>query len=274
MLTHPLANGGFRLRYGKTRTSGFSAAAIHPSTMHLLDKYIATGTQLKVERPGKAAAITLCSSIEGPIVKLNNGSVVRIENEKEAKEFLEEVKEILFLGDFLFNYGDFSENGHILVPVGYCEEWWAQELEKATVDMFGNLDLDKLSDLLQIPAEWLDRLLKEPTKLKIDGKIAIDITEKLKIPLHPRYSYHWNCISKEELLKLFKWMNKANVRIEEDSIKKIIVPVKEEKRILELIGIPHLLVNNEFVVIEKNDACALAYSFSMQEEFNVKDLEK
>ncbi len=275
VLTHPLSHGGFRLRYGRTRISGFSAASIHPATMHLLNKYIATGTQLKVERPGKAAAITLCDSIEGPIVKLDDGSVLRIYGEGQSKELAERVKEILFLGDFLFNYGDFSENGHMLVPPGYCEEWWVQELEKATVDMFGNLDLDKLAELLQISAEWLDRLLKEPTKAKVDGNVAVNITERLNIPLHPKYSYHWNCISTEQLSKLFKWVSKANVRVEENTIQKIIIPYREEeKRILELIGAPHLCVNKEFVVLEKDDAIAIAYSFSLQDELKPKDLEK
>jgi len=70
VLTHPLASGGFRLRYGRGRVSGYSATSIHPSTMHILKKYLATGTQLKIERPGKATSITVCDSIEGPIVKL------------------------------------------------------------------------------------------------------------------------------------------------------------------------------------------------------------
>ncbi len=38
VLTHPLRNGGFRLRYGKCRVNGYSAASIHPSTMVVLNK--------------------------------------------------------------------------------------------------------------------------------------------------------------------------------------------------------------------------------------------
>jgi DNA polymerase II large subunit len=51
VLTYPLRKQGFRLRYGRSRVSGYSAASIHPSTMWILNKYIAIGTQLKVERP-------------------------------------------------------------------------------------------------------------------------------------------------------------------------------------------------------------------------------
>ena len=37
VLTHPLAEGGFRLRYGRARTSGYSSNAIHPVTMRILN---------------------------------------------------------------------------------------------------------------------------------------------------------------------------------------------------------------------------------------------
>src|SRR3989338_2816069 len=78
VLSHPSTAGGFRLRYGRSRTSGFSAAAIHPATMHILNKYVAVGTQLKIERPGKATAVTNCDTIDGPIVELNNGNIIKI----------------------------------------------------------------------------------------------------------------------------------------------------------------------------------------------------
>jgi len=134
VLTYPLQIGGFRLRYGRTRMSGYSAGALNPATLIVLDNYIATGTQLKVERPGKAAAITPCDSIDGPIVKLADGSVLRFNTEVEAKEYAKEVVEILYLGDFLISYGDFYDRNHVLVSPGYCEEWHERELESASTD--------------------------------------------------------------------------------------------------------------------------------------------
>ena len=161
VLTYPLAPGGFRLRYGRSRTSGYSATSVHPMTMRVLNNYIATGTQLKMERPGKGCTVSPCDTIEGPIVRLIDGSVVRIDSEKEIKEYADKIEEILFLGDILVNYGDFLNRVHVLTPSGYCEEWWVQEVEKATVDMFGTLDLDKLSELVDIPVRELDVLLRD-----------------------------------------------------------------------------------------------------------------
>jgi len=103
ILAFPLRTGGFRLRYGRSRTSGYSATSISPATMIVLQEYIATGTQLKVERPGKATTVSPCNCIEGPIVKLNNGYVLRLNSEQEAKKYVKDIKEIIFLGDLLIS---------------------------------------------------------------------------------------------------------------------------------------------------------------------------
>ncbi|GAJ01215.1 unnamed protein product, partial [marine sediment metagenome] len=152
---------------------------------------------------------------------------------------------------------------------GYCEEWWVQELEKATVNLFGNLDLYKLSELVEIPKKALEILLKEPLKQKLRADAAILLSEKLNIPLYPRYTYHWKIISPDQLLNLANWLEKAKIIKEENKIQKIILPLeKEAKRLLELIGLPHQLVNNEYVIIEKDDA----RSFAISLDLNKKDL--
>ncbi|MBI1969844.1 DNA polymerase II large subunit [Candidatus Woesearchaeota archaeon] len=267
VLTHPMRHGGFRLRYGRSRLSGFSSAAIHPATQAVLHKYIATGTQLKVERPGKATALTVCDALDGPIVKLQNGSVVKVNKEAEVKQ-LGEIQEILFLGDILFSYGDFAVNGHPLVPAGYCEEWYVQEFEKATVEMFGTLDLEKLSALLQISVEHLSLFLKEPFRYKFSAAASITVAEKLNIPLHPMFTYYWNCITPEQLLALLQWLKRGQVQ-RNGEIEKIILPLAAEKRYLELIGLPHLVSANEYVVIEQNHALALLYTVNCHTAFDV-----
>ncbi len=256
VLTHPLAQGGFRLRYGRSRMSGYSAACIHPATMIVLDNYVATGTQLKVERPGKAAAITVCDSIEGPIVLLNNGDVIRLENISDAKIINSEVKEILYLGDILFSFGDFFDRAHPLVPSGYCEEWYVQEIEKAIVNMFGTLDFEKLAEFVEIKTEDLEFLLKNPLETKLSARAAISLSEKLQVPLHPRYTYHWNILNPENLVELYEALEISKIEEEGGKIKKVIIPIvvgDKRKRHLELIGLPHIMATED-VVIEKDDA--------------------
>ncbi|MEA2036561.1 MAG: DNA polymerase II large subunit, partial [Nanoarchaeota archaeon] len=271
VLTHPLGLGGFRLRYGRSRVSGYSAASIHPALTYALKGYIATGTQVKVERPGKAAALTCCDSIEGPIVKLNNGNVIRLETTTQAKKYVNEINEILFLGDILFSYGDFFNRAHPLIPAGYCEEWWVQELEKAIVNLFGTIDLDKLASLVEISKEAIDILLKEPLTKRLTAKASIQFSKKLDMHLYPYYTYHWDLISSEKLLNLADWFDKPKIIVEGGNTQKIILPLDQEnKRSLELIGLPHNLVNNEYVVIEKDAALVISEMFSLGN----KDIEK
>jgi DNA polymerase II large subunit len=273
VLTHPLRVGGFRLRYGRSRTSGYSAAALNPATTHILNDYIAIGTQLKVERPGKAATITTCDTIEGPTVKLDDGTVIRLETTQKAKEASGRVTEILFLGDILFNYGDFFNRAHTLLPAGYCEEWWIQEVEKATVNMFGTIDFDKLSELVELPKGALEVLFKNPLTSKLTAQAALAFSDKLSVPLYPRYAYYWSTISTDQLRTLVKLVEKAKIVKEEDKIQKIVLPLEQEpKRVLELLGIPHVIATNEFIVIEKDDALAFMASLGLAPQTKTEDL--
>lgn len=269
VLTHPLAHGGFRLRYGHSRMNGYSAASIHPATMVVLDDYIAIGTQLKVERPGKATAITVCDSIEGPIVLLNDGKVIRLENIEEAKFLNPEVKEILYLGDILFTYGDFFDRNHPLVPCGYCEEWYIQELEKSIVDMFGTLDIQKLSEFAEISKEDLDKLFVD-FNTNIPAGAAINLSEKMNIPLHPRYTYHWNEINQDNLIEIYDLLSISKIEEENGKIRKIIIPLTsndKRKRNLEVIGLPHFMATED-LIIEKDDAQVFLRTLGIKENHN------
>ncbi len=257
VLTHPMASGGFRLRYGRSRTSGFSAAAINPATMFILNKFIAIGTQLKVERPGKAAAITSCDSIHGPTVLLENGSVQYIETIEDVKALKDKVKEILYLGDILFNYGDFSENGHILIPCGYNEDWWFQQLKK---------EAERRNEIIS----GEQRQYFCDAKIEKSFKECLEITKKYNIPLHPRYVYFWSQLTKEQFETLLASLTTLRILVE-----KITLLTKLEiKRFFEILAIPHLFINNEFIVIEKKDAKAFLFSFGIMTYEDVKRVQE
>ncbi len=253
ILTHPLAKGGFRLRYGRTRVSGFSATGISPATQVILDGYIASGTQLKVERPGKSTVVMGCDYIEGPIVRLNNGSVVMVEDEEHARKINKDVDEIIFLGDILINYGDFYNRAHKLVPVGHCEEWFAAELKDAIKD--------------KQTLDWVKEFLQDPLKNKITALQSIYLSNSYNVPLHPRYTYHWADITKKQFMLLMKWLDVAKINREIDAIE-IKLPIitnleeyelEDPKRVLELLGVPHKVKGNE-VILEEEDAIAFSYS--------------
>ena len=130
VLGFPMKRGGFRLRYGRCRTSGFASTSISKETLEILEDFIAVGTQLRLERPGKATVITACDNLEKPIVKLKNGDVVKLNTSEDCKKYKSEIAQIIHMGDILISFGEFSENNHKLVPNGYCEEEWTLELEE------------------------------------------------------------------------------------------------------------------------------------------------
>jgi DNA polymerase II large subunit len=270
IFTHPMRPGGFRLRYGRSRTSGFSSYSIHPSIMWVCDDFIAIGTQLKNERPGKGCTVTVCDSIEPPIVKLKNGNVLILHDIHKAKEITKQVDEILFMGDILINYGDFFNRAHTLAPPGYCPEWWVLELEKKVTEKLGNKEIKKISEYLEIEEKLIEKIIKDPLLTKINAQTAIKISEKLEIPLHPDYTFHWNLIDKEKLKYLMIKMLAVNIiHDEQANVEKIVFKNdKKIKLILENIGIPHIMSSTEFIVIEKN------YSKTIEYMFNVKKLEE
>jgi DNA polymerase II large subunit len=265
VLTYPMAYGGFRLRMGRTRASGFSAIAINHYTMAVLDDFIVYGTQLKLERPGKAGSVTICEVIDGPTVLLNNGNVVKIT--KDNKDLVKQVKQILFLGDILINYGDFSENGHSLVPLGYCEEWWYLEFKKKAIEILHEYDILKLSAYLGISKEKLDDFEQNIFHTKLNFNEAYNISKKLSIPLHPAFIYYYTALNKEDLSYLFNNFQDVKVNFKDENnnkIKSLIFKNTEQlKTILEKVGIPHEIISKEFIVITNDYADSFFYTFNL-----------
>ncbi len=273
ILGHPLRPGAFRLRYGRSRASGLSGQGINPATMHVLENYIATGTQLKVERPGKGAAFTPCDTIDGAIVKLDDGSVVQLETEAQAKLLNKRVVEILFLGDVLVNYGDFANRNHVLAPAGYCPEWWAKELEHAIRTKFGTVDVAQAATSTTIPAEKLAQWIENPFTTRPTVQESFAISAALGVPQHPEYTHHWADLDRPMLTSLFDWLGKATVHHENGVVQKIVLPLPNPgKRALEYLGVPHLVVTNEFAVIESPHAAAFASSLGFTETVNIDAL--
>ena len=228
VFSHPSESGGFRLRYGRARNHGFATAGIHPATMHLVDDFLATGTQIKTERPGKAAGIIPVDSIEGPTVRLANGDVRRIDDPEEALEIRNGVDEILDLGEYLVNFGEYVENNHPLSPASYAVEWWEQEFDDAGADV---------QALRDDPHVDLD----EP-----DPRTALDWADRYDCPLHPEYTYLWHDVSVAEFDALAAAA--ADGAIEEDELR--LARSDDVQRALERLLVEHTATEERLVVPE------------------------
>jgi DNA polymerase II large subunit len=259
ILCFPSRRGGFRLRYGRSRNSGLAAVAVHPLTMEILQNFLAGGTQLKIETPGKSGVVVPVEALEPPIVRLKGGDVIQVSHENIG-QLKDRIDKILFLGDLLVSFGDFLYNSKGLLPAGYAEEWWVQELQRAIMNQY-NSDLDAAAAKTLIPTDLLKAYLANPFKSKPEIEKAIRLSTVLKIPLHPRYTFIWTSVTAQDLQKLRSWLFSAKIKRENNKVCEVRGPVKAEiKNLLEKICIPHKNIRQE-ITIEGDEA--LAFSFSL-----------
>jgi DNA polymerase II large subunit len=236
VLAYPSRKGGFRIRYGRSRNTGLAALGVHPATMVVLDSFVACGTQLIIERPGKGCVAMPVDSIHGPIVKLRNGSIRRIDTVGEAKEVAPDVARVLFLGDLLIGFGEFRENNHLLVPAGYCPEWWSKEVERALQQQ----DSTRRTECYRhVNPVQLAGILRDPLRLDPSPQQALAISSALGVPLHPRYIYFWENISVQHLLLFQAWLQGLSVNYDGDRVVELRGTVTPAiQMILEELGLP------------------------------------
>jgi len=245
VFSHPSRKGGFRLRYGRARTGGLASTAVNPASMEILDGFIAVGTQLKTERPGKGTIGTPCSQIDGPIVLLQNGDLIQINNVNNVEKY--NVKKIIDLGEILIPFGEFIENNALLPDSSYVYEWWIQDLQnslnclpkKYTISCI--MENDKKT-LKRINEEFGREInLKQPSFLD-----AFEISKRYNVPMHPYYNLFWHDITTEDIVKLAKFV-KEHGEIENDSF--LIIPRYDEiKSILIELGALHKQIQEKLVL--------------------------
>ncbi len=236
ILSYPSRIGGFRLRYGRARNTGLASIGISPATMYILDSFVAVGTQVRIERPGKSAVVMPVDWLEGPTVKLSNGSVIRVDDPREAYELSGsgQVKEIIHLGDVLIGYGEFLENNHKLLPAAWTEEWWYSLLKRKARELG-----------VEVPVgRWQ----------KLSFEEALEISKKFDVPLHPQHTYFWEHVTIDELAVLVNSLRNGKMES-----KDIYIALEEDvKRVLEKLGMPYKVLS-DLIKLEGDKASLLSY---------------
>ncbi len=203
VLAYPNYPGSFRLRYGRSRLSGIAAKGFSPATMYLLEEFIATGTQVKIEKPGKGCIATPVDSIEGPFVKLSTGEAMRVNDIEQARAISRSVTKIISVGDVLITYGDFKKTNTPLPPTSYVEEYWIEQLFAAGFK-------------------------GEPSKAIPSFKEAYEFSKTYRVPMHPRWIYDYNEITSNDILEIAKAIMKGDIAKKEASIfdiSELVIPI-------------------------------------------------
>jgi DNA polymerase II large subunit len=258
IFSFPSRFGGFRLRYGRARNTGLTAVGIHPATMLVLQGFIAAGTQLRLELPGKGGIAVPVDSLEPPIVKLKDGSVIQV-SVNNFNIIKDRIDKILFLGDILVSFGDFLYQGKSLSPSGYVEEWWIEDLRKTILNEFDG-DLQKVEAATGISMERIKGFLEDPFVNKPNCEEAIALSLNAHVALHPAFTFFWtNLDNVGELELLRKWLFNSEVIFKGNFVCKIVGKVDGEvKKALEKICLPHKVLDGK-IVVEESDACAFAF---------------
>ena len=208
----PNTPGGFRLRYGRPRTSGLAAAGVHPASMHAMGDFLAVGTQMKIERPGKACAVVPCDDLEGPTLLLKNGRYGRIQSAEMWHRIEDDVLSIWDNGELMIGYGEFAENNKPLVPSGYVSDWFASDLLE-TLD--SDESVEKFAKVLGVPRRRLPKGLpstgtiddsedvlenhrrqrtwhRELRKMVLDWDTVVKLSRNFTTAIPPPWNLWWN----------------------------------------------------------------------------------
>ena len=255
----PSRRGGFRLRYGRSRNTGLSAVGIHPATMLVVECFLATGTQMRLELPGKGCVTVPVDSIERPIVLLKDNSVVRVSLENFA-EVKGKVQKILFLGDILISFGDFLYTSKGLPPSGYVEEWWVKDLQNALSEKF-SIDIKRAAEATNVSSEKLVGFLADPFINKPSVKEAVLLSQCLSVPLHPSFIFFWTSLTNVQDIGLLKeWLESSEVELKDGVSCRIIGEVNDSVvGVLRKVFVPHKIIAGK-ILIEGEDAAAFAFS--------------
>lgn len=237
VLSHPSRKGGFRLRYGRARTAGLASTAINPATMFLLDNFITVGTQMKTERPGKGTIGTPCDQIEGPIVLLQNGDFIQI---NDVKNIRSDVKKIIDLGEILVPFGEFIENNAYLPDSSYVYEWWVQELQTVVGCLpKSNTPLEIMTAENTLSQKIAKDLGRPVDLLNPTPPDAFLLSERYHVPLHPCCNLFWHDLPVSDCSTLMHFI-KDNGTLLEDGQRTLTVPNNLEiKNILLELGVLH-----------------------------------
>lgn len=253
ILAYPKHFGGFRLRYGRSRMTGIAAKGFSIATMIVLNDFIATGTQLMVELPGKGCVASPVDSIEGPFVKLRSGEMLRINDAESALRLRDDVVKIISLGDVLITYGDFKKTNTPLQPSSYVEELWEAQLREAAKE---NVAVEHHS---------------------LSFEEALSLSAKHGVPLHPRFLFEFQAVKPESLSLLANALAKSI-----DGKKKLFeiksvelrdeVNKEELERILELLMVP-CNIGNESITVQGGFAKSLLLSLGFSNTEGTIDAE-
>jgi DNA polymerase II large subunit len=114
-----------------------------------------------------------------------------------------------------------------------------------------------------VPSEEIEKIIKNPLSIKPTIYLAYAFSEKLDIPFNPKYSLYWKLISREDFIKFLDWIFHGRIVRENNKIARMVLLNREEKDVLERLGLEHDVLNKEYIIIPKEFAYLFVRMFGI-----------
>jgi DNA polymerase II large subunit len=140
---------------------------------------------------------------------LKNGDVIEFDSFDAGVKLIDEIDEVLFIGDQLIGIGEFFQNNYRLVPPGWNEEWWALEMIKSGWQGKNKDENDY---------QFFARMYYNPP----DMDEAISLAKEFDVAFHPKYTPVWLYLTPKEVEQLRLEVWKTTTTVVSSDVKKIL----------------------------------------------------
>ncbi|MHA2297141.1 MAG: hypothetical protein ACXADA_14025 [Candidatus Hodarchaeales archaeon] len=244
----------FRLRYGRTATTGFFTVGLHPAAMFFLES-LTPGSSLITDRFENKFAVFPVAEIAGPVVTLKNGSVIRITSLEQARKKHSKVTEILHLGDLLIDPADLHVEG-VYFQAGYTQELWLADLKGAIAKESTNLSTSVNPFVKSKSIDFdLEQQLLLNENVSPSPDLALRLTKEFKIPYHPDWLPKLGDLTNEEFIRLLEWIDISEM-LETGLFGP---PNPDIAVILKCLLVPFIVTDNGFLIPRKTSPASLLH---------------
>ncbi|MHA2318509.1 MAG: hypothetical protein ACXAC6_12230 [Candidatus Hodarchaeales archaeon] len=252
LLAQSKTPGGFRIRYGLSRNIGCGTIGLHPATI-LITGILSPGCTVQLDLSNASYSINPVSSIMGPLVELNDNSLVRINTIAEYYEMKESIIHIWEMGDILLSPSDNPIPDHFIFSA-WTEEWWSEEINSKITEK--PAILKSISEISDISPTEIRKMITDPLRYHPSWNLSLILAKYTNVPIHPRFSFNWNEIAISDFIYLvqnLKDLNNQNLILDDDLV-----------RIIKELGVQFKIKEGKLDVHEFNNFIPLLQGKSEQ----------
>lgn len=202
ILSNP-KKGGFVVRIGKAQNIDRNYIGIHPSVFEIFDDLLFEGCQVNVllnNSKIRNCRVVGIDTLSPPLVKLNDGSTVRLFDPTKAKELTNDIEKIISFGDMLVDSTTVSGFLPTELSSACSDSLWIESLLNAIANK--GVDYDEVLSLFK-------KVITESKLNNEEIEQTVKTCRQLHLPLHTSISYDWGDVTYDELTAMINSINSS-----------------------------------------------------------------